>query len=144
MKSSNFDGLSSVHSPQSSIFILQPQISLIQPQSSIFISCPSILRKKNGTFDSKSPQNSVISNKMFASAACTACSFFQVCSPYFDPTFFLSRIFFYPKFLCTPIFFTQKRVLNFKPRFPKSTLVFNHRVCGWVTENAIILFCTPP
>ena len=58
-----------------------PQISLIQPQFCIFGSSSSILSQKNGIFDSKSPQNSVISNKMSASAACTACSFFQVCPP---------------------------------------------------------------
>ena len=34
--------------------------------------------KKYGIFGSKSPQNSVISDKMSASAACTTCSFFQV------------------------------------------------------------------
>ena len=86
MKSSNFDGLSSIHSPQFSILnalfsILLPQISLIQPQVCTFDSSSSILSQKNRIFDSKSPQTSVISNKMSASATCTACSFFQV----FDP-----------------------------------------------------------
>ena len=56
-----------------------PQLSLIQPPFSIFNSSSSIISRKNGIFDSKSPQNSVISDKMSASAACTACSFFQVC-----------------------------------------------------------------
>ena len=54
--------------------ILLPQISFIQPQFSIFKSSFSILSKKK-IFGSKSPQNSVISDKMSASAAC---SFFQV------------------------------------------------------------------
>ena len=62
-----------------SFSILLPQISLIQPHFSIFNSAPSILSQKNGIFTSKSPQNTVISDKMSASAACTACSFFQVC-----------------------------------------------------------------
>ena len=62
-----------------SFSILLPQISLIQPHFSIFNSSSSILSQKNGIFDSKSPQNSVISDKMSASAACTACSFFQAC-----------------------------------------------------------------
>ena len=61
-----------------SFSILLPQISLIQPQFCIFGSSSSILSQKNGIFYSKSPQNSVISNKMSASAACTACNFFQV------------------------------------------------------------------
>ena len=56
--------------------ILLPQISFIQPQFSIFNSSFSILIKKYRIFRSKSSQNSVISNKMSAS---TACSFFQVC-----------------------------------------------------------------
>ena len=60
-----------------SFSILLPQISLIQPQFCIFGSSSSILSQKNGIFYSKSPQNSVISNKMSAS---TACSFFQVCT----------------------------------------------------------------
>ena len=61
-----------------SFSILLPQISLIQPHFSIFYSSFSILSQKNGIFDSKRPQNSVISDKMSASGACTACSFFQV------------------------------------------------------------------
>ena len=98
MKSSNFDGLSSIHSPPSSIFnskcfiLHAPSSNLLDPNlhlrlfflhppylldpSIIFNSSSSILSQKNGIFDSKSPQNSVISNKMSAS---TACSFFQVC-----------------------------------------------------------------
>ena len=59
--------------------IIIPQISLIQPQFSIFNSSSSILSQKNGIFYSKSPQNSMISDKMSASAACTACNFFLVC-----------------------------------------------------------------
>ena len=59
--------------------ILLPKISFIQPQFSISNSSFFILSKKYGIFGSKSPQNSVISDKMSASAACTACSFFQVC-----------------------------------------------------------------
>ena len=55
-----------------------PQISLIQLPFSIFNSSSSILSRKNGIFDSKSPQNSVIFYNMSASAACTACSFFQL------------------------------------------------------------------
>ena len=58
--------------------ILLHQISFIQLQFSIFNTCFSILSKKYGIFASKSPQNSVISDKMSASATCTACSFFQV------------------------------------------------------------------
>ena len=38
------------------------------------------LIQKYQIFDLKCPQNSVISNKMSARAACTACSFFQVCA----------------------------------------------------------------
>ena len=70
--------------PNPSIFNFQlkdlhlTKISFIQPQISIFNSSSSILNQKNGIFDSKSPQNSIISDKMSASAACTACSFFQV------------------------------------------------------------------
>ena len=84
MKSSNLGGLSSIHSPLSSFIlnasfsILVPQTSFIQPHFSIFISSSSILSQKNGILDSKSPQNCVISDNMSASAACTACSFFQV------------------------------------------------------------------
>ena len=59
-----------------SFSILLPQISLLQPQFSIFNSSSSILSQNIGIFDSKSPQNSVISDKMSASAAC---SFFQIC-----------------------------------------------------------------
>ena len=55
--------------------IFPPQKSFIQPQLSILNSPFSILSKKYGIFGSKSPQNSVISDKMFASAAC---SFSQV------------------------------------------------------------------
>ena len=54
-----------------------PQISLIKPQISIFNSSSSIVSQKNVIFDSKSPQNSGIFNKMSPS---TACSFIQVCS----------------------------------------------------------------
>ena len=57
---------------------LRPQISLIQPPLSILNYSSSILRQKNGIFHSKSPQNSVISDNMSASAACTAYIFFQV------------------------------------------------------------------
>ena len=56
--------------------ILLTQIFFIQPQFSIFNSSFAILSIEYGIFDSKSPQNSVISDKMSASAAC---SFFQVC-----------------------------------------------------------------
>ena len=59
------------------ISIPQTQISLIQPQISIFISCPSILSQKNGIFDSKNPQNCVISNKMSASATLAALNIFM-------------------------------------------------------------------
>ena len=83
---SNLDSRSSIHSPSSSIsiskcFILQPRTSnlLHQLHFSIFNSFSSILSQKNRIFDSKSPQNSVISEKMTAREACTACSFFQVC-----------------------------------------------------------------
>ena len=58
--------------------ILLPQISFIQPQFSTFNSSFPILSKKYGIVGSKSPQNSVISDKMSASGACTACSFFRV------------------------------------------------------------------
>ena len=82
-KSSIFDGLSSIHSPPSSIFnsiwfFLHPPSSnlLDPPHFSIFNSSSSILRQKNGIFDSKSPQNNVTSDKVSASAAC---NFFQVC-----------------------------------------------------------------
>ena len=61
--------------PNASFSILLPQISLILPHFSIFNSSSSFLNQKNGIFDSKSPQNRLISGKMFASAAC---SFFQV------------------------------------------------------------------
>ena len=60
------------------ISVLLPQISFIQPRFPIFNSSFSILSKKYGIFGSKSPQNSVIFDKMSASAACTTCSFFQV------------------------------------------------------------------
>ena len=60
-------------------FILLPQISLIQPFFAIFNSSSSTPCQKNGILDSKSPQNSRISDKMSSSAAYTACSFFQVC-----------------------------------------------------------------
>ena len=46
-----------------------------QPQFFIFNSTPTILNQKYRIFDSKCPQNSVISDKMSASATC---SFFQV------------------------------------------------------------------
>ena len=61
--------------------ILLPQISYIHPQFSIFNTSSYIQDQKNGIFDSKSPQNSVILDKMSTSPACTACSFFQVCCP---------------------------------------------------------------
>ena len=61
------------------ISILLPYISYIHCQFSILNSSSYIQSQKNGIVDSKSPQNSVISDKMSASAACTACSFFQVC-----------------------------------------------------------------
>ena len=57
--------------------ILLPEISFIKTQFSIFQSSTSILRQKCRILDSKCPQNSGISDKMSASAACTACSFFQ-------------------------------------------------------------------
>ena len=60
--------------PQCSIPL--PKISFIQPQLSIVNSSSSIHTKKKQIFDSKCPQNSIISDKMFASAAC---SFFQIC-----------------------------------------------------------------
>ena len=72
--------------PQFMIFnppfsILLPQISFNQPQFSIFNSSISIHIQKYGIFDYKCPKNSVISDKMSASATCTAaCSFFQVCT----------------------------------------------------------------
>ena len=59
--------------------IILPKIHFIQPQFSISNSSFFILSKKHGIFGSKSPQNRVSSDKMSASAACTACSFFQVC-----------------------------------------------------------------
>ena len=62
-----------------SFSILLPQISLTQPQFSLLNSSSSILSEKYRIFDSKSPWNSVISDKMSASAATTATSFFQVC-----------------------------------------------------------------
>ena len=55
-----------------SFSILCPQIFLIQPHFSIFNSFSSIIIQKNGIFYSKSPQNSMISDKMFASVTCTA------------------------------------------------------------------------
>ena len=59
--------------------ILLPQISFIHPQFSIVNSDSSVLTQKCRIFDSKCPQNSLILNEMSTSAACTACSFFQVC-----------------------------------------------------------------
>ena len=47
-----------------SFSILFPQISLIQPQFSIFDSSSSIPGQDKGIYDSKSPQNSTISDKM--------------------------------------------------------------------------------
>ena len=58
---------------------LLPQISFIQLQLSIVNSSSFILNQKYWIFDSKCPQNSMISYKLSASTACTACSFFQVC-----------------------------------------------------------------
>ena len=58
--------------------ILLPQISFYQPQFSIFNSSSFNLSQKYGMFDSKCSQNRGILDKMSASAACTACSFFQV------------------------------------------------------------------
>ena len=58
--------------------ILLPKIPFIQPQLSIVNSSSPILTQKYRIFGSKCPQNSVISDKMSASAACTTCSFFQV------------------------------------------------------------------
>ena len=85
MESSNIDCLSSINSHLTSILNLNPlfsillsQISLFQPQFSFFNSSSSILSQKYGIFDSKCPQNSVISDKMSTSATCTACSFFPV------------------------------------------------------------------
>ena len=83
IKPSNLECLSSIHSPQSSISnskssILHPPTSnlFIQPHFSIFKSSFSILSQMYRIFGSKCPQNSVISDKMSVS---TACSFFQVC-----------------------------------------------------------------
>ena len=59
-------------------FIHLPQISFIQPQFSIVTFSTSILTRKCRIFDTRCPQNSMSFNKMFASAACTTCSFFQV------------------------------------------------------------------
>ena len=61
--------------------ILLPQIFFIQPQFSIFNSSFAILSIEYGIFGSKSPQNSMISDKMSGSTAYIACSFFQVCAP---------------------------------------------------------------
>ena len=58
--------------------ILLPQIFFIQPQFSLFNSSSSSTLKSTGYLAQKSPQNSMISNKMFASATCSACSFFQI------------------------------------------------------------------
>ena len=64
---------------------LQPQFWMLYalffiplPQFSIVNSSSSILTQKNRIFDSKCPQNSMISDLMSTSADCTACSFFQV------------------------------------------------------------------
>ena len=88
MKSSNLDGLSSIHSSPSSIFnskclvLFPPTLNLFDPASflhlQLFFLHPQL---KEQIFDSKSPQNSVILDKMSTSPACTACSFFQVCCP---------------------------------------------------------------
>ena len=74
MESSNLDSLSSIHSPSTSIWaliplfsIFLPQIFFIKPQFSIVNQSSSILTQKYGIFDSKFPQNSVISYKMSAS-----------------------------------------------------------------------------
>ena len=64
-----------IRNPQ--ISSLQPQISFNKPQFLIFKPSSSILSQKWGIFDSKCPQNSGISNKMSAIAACTAYSFFR-------------------------------------------------------------------
>ena len=88
-KSSNLDYPSSMQRPplsiwnsKSSILHPLPQISFLQPQFSILNSSSFILRQKYGIFDWKYPQNSGNSNKMSASAACTACCIFQVCCPH--------------------------------------------------------------
>ena len=68
-------------------FSLKPQISFNnQPKClltnflfPVFNSSSSILCQNVRKFVSKCPQNSVILDKMSASVACTACSFFQVC-----------------------------------------------------------------
>ena len=54
------------------------QIYFIQPQFFIVNSFFSILTQNYRITDKKGPQNSVISDKMSASAPCTTCSFFQV------------------------------------------------------------------
>ena len=51
--------------------ILDSSFSIILPQISLFNSSSSILSQMNWIFDSESPQNSAISNKMSASKATT-------------------------------------------------------------------------
>ena len=82
MESSNVDCLSSLHSNLTSI--LKPKCSILNPPTSYLLYPASILHRHllflyfNRIFDSKCPQNTGISDKMSASAACTACNFFQV------------------------------------------------------------------
>ena len=71
MESSNLDFPSSIQSFPSSILDskssnlhLSTQISFIKPQFSIFNSSFSILCQKYSLFDSKCPQNSIISDKI--------------------------------------------------------------------------------
>ena len=86
MESLNLDCLSStsilitrssiLHSPTSNIFFLTSILHL-----QIFFSIHS---QKYGIFGSKSPQNSVISDKMSASAACSFFQVWVVCKPIFQ------------------------------------------------------------
>ena len=98
IKSSNLYCLSSIQSLSTSI--LNPKSSILLPstsnllyptQFSIVKSSSSIPTQKNKKFDSKCPQNSVISNKMSARATCTACTFFQVWTPIHLDTRMLGR-----------------------------------------------------
>ena len=63
---------------QPQFWALNPPLSILLPKISIVNSSFSILSQKYRILNSKWPQNSVISAKMSASAACTTCSFFQV------------------------------------------------------------------
>lgn len=84
--SSNLYYLLSIQNPLASFlsflsYFLHHRTSILLYSSSIFLFpffflC---LRSKMWGFDSRYPQNSVIYDKMSASAACTAFSFFQVC-----------------------------------------------------------------